>query len=271
MPQTADLYALIIRLRPLQNQGQVDARGHGAQALFLRLIQQVDPELSSYLHNDAKSRPFTVAVIPQSRNQQQECVELRVTFCQAELFEPISRALSQHDSNEPLRLGHSALRLHEVIGEQTRHPWAGFGSFGQLAGNVQSSHEITLEFTTPTAIGQGVRNDGRQRLALLPNPELIFPSIARRWNEFAPTNLYCDPELLEAATRDCLVSRHQISTTQIHLGKGPQKGFIGQCTYELPKEPQQAYVLNLLADAVFYLGVGMKTARGMGLCRRVVR
>jgi hypothetical protein len=28
-------------------------------------------------------------------------------------------------------------------------------------------------------------------------------------------------------------------------------------------------VLSLLADAVFYLGVGMKTARGMGLCRRI--
>ncbi len=29
------------------------------------------------------------------------------------------------------------------------------------------------------------------------------------------------------------------------------------------------WLLTLLADAVFFLGVGMKTARGMGLCRRI--
>ncbi|MGB9634607.1 MAG: CRISPR system precrRNA processing endoribonuclease RAMP protein Cas6, partial [Chloroflexaceae bacterium] len=56
---------------------------------------------------------------------------------------------------------------------------------------------------------------------------------------------------------------------EINLGKGPQKGFVGTVAYELPVNPEQARVLALLADAALFLGVGIKTARGMGLCRRL--
>ena len=71
------------------------------------------------------------------------------------------------------------------------------------------------------------------------------------------------------AARDALISRYTLETAQITLGKGPQKGFVGRCTYESPLDMDLARTLTMLADAVFYLGVGMKTARGMGLCRRM--
>ncbi len=99
-------------------------------------------------------------------------------------------------------------------------------------------------------------------------PEIVFPSIARRWNELAPPELRLDRDLVDAACSDTLVSRYVLETAQINLGKGPQKGFVGICTYEPPADAEQARILSLLADAVFYLGVGIKTARGMGLCRR---
>jgi CRISPR-associated endoribonuclease Cas6 len=103
---------------------------------------------------------------------------------------------------------------------------------------------------------------------LLPAPEAVFPSIARRWNELAPANLAFDLDAIKAAADDTLVSRYALETVQISLGKGPQKGFVGLCSYELPADSEQRRALTLLANAVFYLGVGMKTARGMGLCRR---
>src|SRR5207244_336393 len=84
------------------------------------------------------------------------------------------------------------------------------------------------------------RSNGNPRLGLLPTAEIIFGSIARRWNELAPTDLRLDLDEVEAAARDTLVSRYALETVQINLGKGPQKGFLGLCSYELPPDPAQA-------------------------------
>ncbi len=275
MSDSPDLYALVIRLRPERGGPPPDPRGHGVQALFLDLLRQVAPELATQLHAAALSKPFTVAVLPQqgtgNRRPEQGAgsVELRVAFTRADLFPIVSHALLQQLPGATLRLGRATLTLADVLGTPGSHPWAGYGSFADLWTTARPASSITLEFATATAVGQGTRADGRARLALLPTPEIIFPSIARRWNELAPTDLRLDLDAVEAAARDTLVSRYTLETAQINLGKGPQKGFLGSCTYELAPDPAQARMLGLLSDAVFYLGVGMKTARGMGLCRRI--
>ena len=52
--------------------------------------------------------------------------------------------------------------------------------------------------------------------------------------------------------------------------RSPQVGFVGQATYGLMAENEAARCqLNALADFAFYAGVGMKTALGMGQCRRI--
>jgi CRISPR-associated endoribonuclease Cas6 len=273
-----DLYALVLRLQPAQHSMPAEARGHGAQALFLDLVRQADPELAAQLHAAATSRPYSVAVLPApveparglgARGQPAPPIELRVAFTRAELFPAVTRALLDRLPGDPLRLGRAQLTLTEVLGAPGSHPWAGFSAFAALAEQAQPAHALTLEFATPAAFGQGERADGRQRLGLLPTPEAVFGSIGRRWNEQAPPQLALDFDALGTAAADTLVSRYELVTAQLNLGKGPQKGFVGRCTYELPTAPAQATLLSLLANAVFYLGVGMKTARGMGLCRRI--
>lgn len=265
-----DLYALVLRLRPLQGQPAPDLRGHGAQALFLDLVRQVDPALSERLHAGAPSKPYSVAVLPGRSQRSPAPAELRVAFTQAELFPPVTRALLEQSAAPTLRLGGTALALSDVLGTPGSHAWAGYGAFAALWEAARPAAALTLEFATPTAFSQATRSDGRQRLGLLPTPEAVFPSIGRRWNELAPGALQLDLAALKRISEELvLVSRYRLETAQISLGKGPQKGFTGLCTYELPPDPEQARVLSLLADAVFYLGVGMKTARGMGLCRRI--
>lgn len=266
MHATPDLYALVIRLRPERSGPPIDARGHGAQALFLDLLRQVAPVLAEQLHDDAPSKPYSVAVLPARSDAM---VELRVAFTRADLFPLVTRALLAQAGAPTLRLGRAALALDTVFGTPGSHAWAGFGAFAALAGAARPGPGITLEFATPTAFGQGSRADGRARLGLLPTPEIVFPSIARRWNELAPPDLQLDLDHVRAACDETLVSRYELATAQISLGKGPQKGFRGLCSYELPADPAQSRLLNLLADAVFFLGLGVKTARGMGLCRRV--
>ena len=120
---------------------------------------------------------------------------------------------------------------------------------------------MTLEFATPTAFGQATLANGRKRLGLLPAPETVFKSIAQRWNELAPSTLAINLAQLAAACADTLITRYALETRQINLGKGPQKGFAGLCTYELPADPDQRRTLTLLANAVFYTGVGVRRRR----------
>lgn len=280
MSDLPDLYAFVIRLRPERGGPPPDPQGHGAQALFLDLVRQVDPALAEQLHADAPSKPYTVAVLPAQKTGERgqgrgrpvhdpQFVDLRVAFTRAELFPVVTRALLGQLPGNSLRLGRATLALADVFGTPGSHPWAGYGAFRDLAAHARPASTFALEFATPAAFSQGTRADGRQRLALLPMLEVVFPSIARRWNELAPPDLRLDGEAVVAAARDALISRYTLETAQITLGKGPQKGFVGRCTYESPLDMDLARTLTMLADAVFYLGVGMKTARGMGLCRRM--
>jgi CRISPR-associated endoribonuclease Cas6 len=265
-----DLYAFVVRLHPTGHGPAPRPQGHGLQALFLDLVRQVAPELAERLHADAPSKPYTVAVLP---GRERGPVEVRVSLLAGELFQPfVAAMLNQMPGDEPLRLGRASLRLGDVIGTPAPrgHPWAGYSSFAELHARAEPAHSVALEFTSPTAIGQGERPDGRQRLAILPDPALIFPSLARRWNELVPLGaLRVDKDLVEVAAKETLISRFRAESIAISLGKGPQKGFVGWAVYELPADPAQARALALLADAALFLGVGMKTARGMGLCRRL--
>lgn len=269
MSDFPDLYAFVLRLHPLEGGPPPRPQGHGLQALFLDLVRQVAPEVAEELHADAPGKPYTVAALPQ---RQHNVVELRVSLLRADLFQPFVHALLRQMPGEaPLRLGQSALRLGDVIGTPPPrgHPWAGYDSFVALAARAEAAHTVVLEFASATAIGQAARHDGKPRLAILPDPAQIFFSLARRWNELAPAQARLDLELVRAAAADTLVSRYRAESREINLGKGPQKGFVGTVAYELPVNPEQARVLALLADAALFLGVGIKTARGMGLCRRL--
>ncbi|GAB4437228.1 MAG: CRISPR-associated endoribonuclease Cas6 [Chloroflexi bacterium OHK40] len=270
MSDFPDLYAFVVRLHPLPNGPALRPQGHGLQALFLDLLAQVDPPTAERLHADAPSKPYTVAALPARRR---DMVELRVSLLDSALFKPFVNAmLRQMPGEAPLRLGRASLIVGDVIGTPAPngHPWAGYASFAELHARAEPAHTVALEFASATAIGQGSRPDGKQRLAILPDPALIFPSLARRWNELVPrAELRLDKEFVEAAARDTLIARYRAEAVEISLGKGPQKGFVGVAAYELPGDPAQARALALLADAALFLGVGIKTARGMGLCRRI--
>jgi CRISPR-associated endoribonuclease Cas6 len=269
-PMLPDLYALVLRLRPARGQPPPNPQGHGAQALFLDLVRQVDPHTAERLHADAQAKPFTVAILPpDTETRRSGVVELRATCMTADLFPPLTQALLRQMGSATLRIGTTALALQDVLGTPGSHPWAGYSSFADVAAQAQPAPVLPLQFATATAIGQGTRADGKQRLALFPTPEAIFKSLALRWNELCPADLRVDLPEVAAAASDTLVSNYRVESVTISLGKGPQKGFVGRCGYEPPPDPAQSRLLALLADAALYLGVGMKTARGMGACRRV--
>lgn len=262
-----DLYALVLQLAPAAGEPLPNTPGHRVQALFFELVRQVNPELANDLHASAPGKPFTVAVLP--RTGRNDLLEVRVALLSTTLWPPVVQALLQQISKPALHLGSTALTVRDVPGTPGSHPWAGFDSYATLAAAVELTDRLTLEFVTPTSITKSSDVRGRKKLELLPLPDTVFRALWRRWNALAPPEIHLDEALVKAACDNTLVSDYRIQTRTEQMNSGPQKGFVGQCSYELPPDPEQQRALTLLADAAFYLGVGAKTTRGMGLCRRL--
>lgn len=275
------LHALVLDLRAAGPGSLTPFPGHQAQALFLQLVQAADPDLAAALHADGQAtRHYTVAPLrlPRVRGGRRpfvagEQLQLRVALLQPGLFGTVVQALLQLGVAADLRLGQMAFALHEVRGTAQSDPWAGFGDWATLAQEARPSPHISLEFATPTAISQSMETgpDGksRPRNQLLPLPAAIFGSLARRWNDRAPTPL--DLDAVRAAAETALVADYTLRTATVEMATSTIKGFYGTVRYECRGDAEARRLLSLLADAAFFLGVGVKTARGMGLCRRVER
>jgi CRISPR-associated endoribonuclease Cas6 len=271
-----DLYALVLRMRPQDGQALPEVRGQGLHGLFMELVRQADPERSHLLHAEALSKHFTVAALSRDgggdRRRRRRVLEMRVTLLEQELFQPVTRALLEQSVRPAMRLGVVPLVLDEVCGTREHDAWSGFGRFVDVAGQVVPVGEVMLEFASPTFMRQGTMPGGnKQRLNVLPLPEAVFGSLARRWNDLAPAEVRVPGrEEIRAMCEEVLVAQYQVETVAHRLRSQVQIGFVGWCRYLLPDDGEVRRVLTLLADAAFYLGVGAKTTQGMGLCRRVV-
>ncbi len=116
--------------------------------------------------------------------------------------------------------------------------------------------------------------------ALLPLPQYMFPGLARRWQELAPSELegLVQSELVERYIENdgMVISDYALQPHQVCFAHHAQRGFVGRCTYDL-RGPDEAPTVEapltvrqqilLLAQLGFYCGVGHKTSMGLGRVR----
>ena len=264
IPANPDLFACVLRLDALEETELERTQGHRAHALYLALMQQADPALAESLHAGASTRPFTVAPLQREprRLRPGSTYTLRITLLCGDLFSPLARLFLPTQKRE-LRLGTARFALHEMIVTPGGHPWAGITSWEALIEEAQPVEELTFHFFTPTAFTLGSDAAGRKRIGLFPEPEIVFGSLLRRWNDLASRPL--PEDLLERVT--ILPSQYQLRTEMLQFSKSQQLGCTGECTYHLRGNPSDLCQVHTLARAAFFLGVGYKTTQGMGLVR----
>jgi CRISPR-associated endoribonuclease Cas6 len=277
------LYSIAVRLTPTRTATVRATLGHQVHAAFLRTVREADPALAEVLHTPQfQMRPFTVSPlleVPQAHNGQvtvRPDVDYYLRF--TVLYEPIFQQFMSrflHGRGRPvIRLGRALFVVREILATPESSPWAGYTSFGQLVHQAQDAEEVALEFTSPTAFSFGRKAWG-QKIVPLPEPELVFGSLRKRWNTFAPPQMALEKAALEYVAENVVVKQYHIETKMQHFGRSPQVGFLGSVTFKLMGrgEEDQRFrrQLNLLADFAFYSGVGYKTTQGMGQVRRSIR
>jgi CRISPR-associated endoribonuclease Cas6 len=264
----ARLYALLLKLRPLERGTIMPFSGELVHGAWLEWVRKAAPDVAAWLHDGNKRRLFTCSSLQfplplvRMRQAERDNVHLpldpeknytvRVTLLLGELFPLFYNALMHFNMEEfgarkpPfMQLGKQAFLLEEVISSpDDPSGWTGFTSFTNLVEEAKmvklgNAKPVTLEFGSLTTFN---RTNAMNRVygdhyARLPLPQYVFPGLARRWQELAP------PELVNVVRREqieqyiendgVIIEDYDLKTHRVNFVKHPQNGFVGTCIYQL--------------------------------------
>jgi CRISPR-associated endoribonuclease Cas6 len=309
----ARLYAILLKLRPVERGTLMPFSGELVHGALLDWIRSVAPDVSMWLHEGNKRRLFTCSSLQMpfslTRIQQAEqdnvhlpldpekSYAVRITLLLGELFPLFYNSLLHFSMAELgakkqpfIRIGKQQFLLEEVISDPADpSDWVGFTSFATLVDTakklkVSNPEPMTLQFASLTTFNRGSAKEKAygNHYARLPLPQYVFPGLAKRWQELAPSEMVgmVQKERIEeyVQAEGVVIEDYQLRTHRVHFTQHPQRGFIGTCKYHL-RGPDEITTtddlltvrqqLLLLAQLAFYCGIGYKTTMGMGQVRPI--
>ncbi len=264
----ARLYALLVKLRPLERGTLMAFSGELVHGAWLDWIRDAAPAVADMLHDGNKRRLFTCSSLQfplplaRMREAERENIHLlldpakvytvRITLLLGELFPLFYNSLMQCNIKgadakvQPfMKLGKQSFLLEEVVSApDDPSQQTGFTSFASLVEHVQKlrlrpAETLELEFASLTTFHRGSTkmSEYGKHYALLPLPQYIFPGLVKRWQELAP------PELAHLVQRDrieeyirmegAVIEDYALHTHYVQFVKHPQRGFMGTCKYSL--------------------------------------
>ncbi len=270
----AKLYAILLKLRPLQPGTLMPFSGELVHGALLDWLRSAAPDVATWLHDGNKRRLFTCSslqfplVEARMREAERNNVHLpldpektytvRITLLLGELFPLFHKALMHSNTAEfgaekpPfMRIGKQLFLLEEVItGNDDASGWTGFTSFASL---LEKAHTLRLGKVEPLAMEFASlttfnRANKRSQVygghhALLPLPHYLFPGLVKRWQDLAPPELahVVQMERIEQYIEDegVVISDYDLKPHQVRFTTHVQSGFVGMCKYDLrgPDEP----------------------------------
>lgn len=267
-------HSLVLNLLPLSPIPPQFLTGRHLHALFLTLVQSVDPQLSEYLHQSTADKAFTLSPLQTNRRRDNTLqwehktaipagtpCWWRISLLDDTLFGKLTHLWLNLNPDHPWHLGPADLHITSILGTpQSTQPWANATTYAQLYEEASESDRIlSLSFATPTAFRQG------QYDTALPTRESVFNSLLQRWNKHSKI------ELSPIAIESIFPSFFNIRTEILADSRSKFIGCVGEVSYRLmgDLEPVLIKHINVLADFALYSGVGRKTPMGMGMVRRL--
>jgi CRISPR-associated endoribonuclease Cas6 len=266
------LYALLLRLRPLQPGTLMPFSGELVHGAFLAWLRHAAPDVATWLHDGQKRRLFTCSSLHFSPAMQpllkaerenihlpldpQKTYLVRLTLLLGELFPLFHSALMQFNLSETssskppfIQLGKQLFLLEEVIltnddlASDDPASWTGFTSLDALIEHARQRRfgkhaPLTLEFASLTTFSRGNAKIGYgTHQVMLPLPLFVFQNLARRWEDVAPPELahFVQKERIEQYLQEdgAIIIDYDLKAHHVIFTTHQQRGFIGTCTYQL--------------------------------------
>jgi CRISPR-associated endoribonuclease Cas6 len=265
------LYSVLLELQAQDEAYLPATMGHQIHAMFLQLVARANPALSVRLHDEPGYRPFTLSPLFGAVScgnsvalSPGQTYHVRLTLLDGgDLWDYLSTLLLETGPLE-IRLGEASFTVTRLLSTAAADTtgWAERTSWEELVATPMR-HSIMLSFTSPTAF-----NISGKFFALFPEPPLVWESLVRSWNSYAPDPLKIEKQALQDMLwHKVIVTACDLSTHTLHYPKYMQKGFAGTCTYALLEDGARAAQLARLAAFARFAGVGYKTTMGMGQVR----
>ena len=264
--ETEALTAIVLELQPLEDTSIPLSHGVFAYAAALDLLGRLDIELPKRIHDPAHNKPITVSSVQGGFREGYSFKLLRNRIYRWRLTGLNKAVSSQLNQLSPelgnIRLSNAIFRILNVRSDARDDSDTGQTTYANLlelwkTNDLPSTFHI--EFRTPTTFRQ---NDFE---VPFPTPHLVFGSLAKTWNTYAPQKLGD----VTAVLKDMIMlSNWRGETRRVELGSRRTVGFIGHFTYRVAENlPEVRRLLGLLADYAFYSGIGWQTTHGLGQTR----
>lgn len=272
-----DLISLVLTLRPAAPPDPAQPLplwwGRAAHALLLSTIRVADEALAQELHDESSPRPFTASTLVGGFKHGKLDPEGKSWLRLTGLTETVSAILFQAVQpggrlapGQSLELDYLPFIVQAAAWESDQHPWAGAADYADLAAQRLASsqtpeRQVSLQFFSPTQFHSQDRT--------VPLPDLVFGSLAERWNAFAP--LAFPPEVKRYAAECLAVSRFELSSRAVAMkGGGKRIGAVGRATYTaLSYDRYWMSLVQTLATFARFAGVGAGVTMGLGQARLV--
>ncbi|WP_088889834.1 CRISPR system precrRNA processing endoribonuclease RAMP protein Cas6 [Leptolyngbya ohadii] len=259
LPRSTALHSLVIRLAAA-DRGRLPATlGRAIHAQVMHWLSVKDSSLASQIHNSQESPISLSGLIGHRRKgnvQPDDRFYFRISLLDGGLIYPLLAGIEAGEA-EPITLAGFPFVLCGIDSLPGTHAAAGSSDYTLLAKTPHISGDITLQFLSPTSFKQ------KQVTQPFPLPELVFGSLLRRWNTFAPLDLQ-----FSAIEWQGFVSAYELKTYAFKLEGGAEIGAQGIVRYRFPNV-EQARVATVLAHFAQFSGVGRKTAMGMGQAKLI--
>lgn len=253
--------------------------GRAAQKIALGLLSHINADLVTELHDQNDVLPLTISDLFQSDAHHHW---LRVTALRHDVVDLLD-GLLQHPADE---LSYDGWTLLQAL--DTQHDWTGRATTAALMQHHwRAQRRIKLEFASATS----VKSQGLHRP--FPDPVFVMRSLYTRWQRLSDLELPFAPsadELDAFLMYGVEVTDFRLRSVRVPIKQNYILSFRGTANYHvvppskiLKRHAQQDDVarkvlqyyddfcalFNLLTAFAFYAGVGVKTAQGMGMTRRL--
>ena len=254
------------------NSGKLDAtQGRLLHAAFFQILNSYSVELAACTHDNVRFKAFTVSELMPVKEKKRKFNTVfvrkgdvfywRVTVLNDELL----RAIASVPVGYVLNVGSIHMTVKKIVMDSDKDKMTGVLDVTHLMAaclSVNMVKKITFHFVSPVSF-RTFKDDYP-----FPLPQLIFGSLAEKWN-LAEMPVEFDCEEVRAVAAQLLPIAWKGSTITIFLKKDRGiTGFTGDFSFKtdmLPVEKQQ--MLLLLAQFAFFSGVGRLTGQGMGQTR----
>lgn len=247
------LQTLVIRLGAADNGELPSSCSREIYAQVLKWFQLGQPEFSQAIH-DSQESPISLSSLmgwyPGRELQEGDEFYFRIGLLNGNLIEPLLRGMERYTS---LTLCSFPFVIKNINLMPGSNPLVKSSDYALLAQMPSGSPTLTLRFLSPTSF----KFKGRH-IQPMPLPELVFGSLLRRWNAFAPKEL----KFLKIPWNG-LICDYELKTQTLTVENIDELGSIGWVRYRF-LDTQQARIAAILANFASFAGVGRKTTMGMG-------